>query len=120
LADANAAHEPQPHLLRQSGVDLSALPPVMSTDELAAVLGITPGALAQDRYRTRGGGIPYATRTVFSVALRAAQALDGVECDAVGAHGVASESRDAGWANEHRAGGDQEGDDAGRVAQDRR
>ena len=44
-------------ILRQTGVDLSALPPVMSTGELAPVLGVTPGALAQDRYR--GCGIPY-------------------------------------------------------------
>lgn len=44
-------------VLRQTGVDLSALPAVMSTGELAPVLGITPGALAQDRYR--GSGIPY-------------------------------------------------------------
>jgi hypothetical protein len=44
-------------VLRQTGVDLSALPAVMSTGELAPVLGITTGALAQDRYR--GCGIPY-------------------------------------------------------------
>lgn len=44
-------------LLRQTGIDLSALPPIMSTEQLASVLGITPGALAQDRYRT--AGIPY-------------------------------------------------------------
>ena len=43
--------------LRQVGVDLSALPPVMSTEELAVVLGVTPGSLAQDRYR--GCTIPY-------------------------------------------------------------
>jgi Helix-turn-helix domain len=42
---------------RQVGVDLSVLPPVMSTEELADVLGVTPGSLAQDRYR--GCGIPY-------------------------------------------------------------
>jgi len=44
-------------VLRQTGVDLSALPAVMSTRELAPVLRVTPGALAQDRYR--GCGIPY-------------------------------------------------------------
>jgi hypothetical protein len=44
-------------VLRQTGVDLSVLPPVMSTEELAPVLGITPGALTQDRYR--GSGFPY-------------------------------------------------------------
>ena len=57
---------------------------------------------------------------VWSVALLAAQALDRVKCDAVRAHGIASESRDASWAKEHRAGGDQEGNDARRIAQDRR
>ena len=44
-------------MIRQTGVDLSALPPVMSTQVLAPVLGVTPEALAQDRYR--GSGIPY-------------------------------------------------------------
>jgi hypothetical protein len=43
--------------LRQVGVDVSQLPPVMSAGELAVVLGVTPGSLAQDRYR--GCGIPY-------------------------------------------------------------
>lgn len=43
--------------LRQVGVDLPTLPPVISTEELAVVLGVTPGSLAQDRYR--GCGIPY-------------------------------------------------------------
>jgi hypothetical protein len=38
-------------------IDLSALPEVMSTDQLALVLGMTPQALAQDRYRC--GSIPY-------------------------------------------------------------
>jgi hypothetical protein len=44
-------------VLRQMGIDLSVLPPVMSTEQLAPVVGVTPGALAQDRYR--GCGIPY-------------------------------------------------------------
>ncbi len=62
LADAAA------ELLRQTGVDLSALPAVMdsdlsalpavmNSDYLAPVLGVTPAALAQDRYR--GRGIPF-------------------------------------------------------------
>ena len=38
-------------------IDLSTLPEVMSTDQLASVLGMTPQALAQDRYRY--GSIPY-------------------------------------------------------------
>jgi hypothetical protein len=44
-------------LLQQTGIDLSALPPVMSTAQLAPGLGITPGALAQDRHRS--GGVAY-------------------------------------------------------------
>jgi hypothetical protein len=44
-------------LLHLTGIDLSALPPVMNTEQLAGVLGTTPGALAQDRYRRTG--IPY-------------------------------------------------------------
>lgn len=44
-------------LLQQTGVDLSMLPPVMTTKDLAPALGITSEALAQDRYR--GCGIPY-------------------------------------------------------------
>lgn len=39
------------------GIDLSALPPVITPDELAAILKVTPEALAQERYR--GSGIPY-------------------------------------------------------------
>ncbi|MGZ4524860.1 MAG: helix-turn-helix domain-containing protein [Mycobacterium sp.] len=42
---------------RQAGIDLSGLPAVMTTQQLAQVLDITPAALAQDRYR--GGGIPF-------------------------------------------------------------
>jgi hypothetical protein len=38
-------------------VDLSSLPAVMDTEQLAPVLGMTPAALAQDRYRY--GSIPY-------------------------------------------------------------
>jgi hypothetical protein len=52
LADANLAE-----LLRLTGIDLSGLPPVMTTQQLALVLDVTSAALAQDRYR--GGGIPY-------------------------------------------------------------
>jgi hypothetical protein len=44
-------------LLQQTGIDLSALPPVMRSVELAPALGMTSEALAQERYR--GGGIPY-------------------------------------------------------------
>ena len=59
MADADLADGELADLLGQTGIDLSALPPVMRTEQLASLLGITPGALAQDRYRTRGGGIPY-------------------------------------------------------------
>ena len=52
LVDAELAE-----LLRQTGIDLSTLPAVMNTEQLAPVLGMTPAALAQDRYRC--GGIPY-------------------------------------------------------------
>lgn len=38
---------------------LEALPPVMTTEQLAPVLGISPDALAQDRYRTDGQGVPF-------------------------------------------------------------
>ncbi len=44
-------------LLRQNGIDLAPLPAIMDTRQLASVLGMTPGALAQDRYRS--DGIPY-------------------------------------------------------------
>jgi hypothetical protein len=46
-----------PELVRETGIDLSALPAVMDSEQLAPVLGMTAGALAQDRYR--GGGIPF-------------------------------------------------------------
>jgi hypothetical protein len=46
-------------LAAQTGVDLSALPPVMSTAQLAGLLGVTPAALAQDRYCRRADAIPY-------------------------------------------------------------
>jgi hypothetical protein len=42
---------------RQTGFDLSTLPAVMNTAQLALALGMTPAALAQDRYRC--GSIPY-------------------------------------------------------------
>jgi hypothetical protein len=44
-------------LLRQTDIDLSTLPAVMNTTQLASVLGMTPAALAQDRYRY--GSIPW-------------------------------------------------------------
>lgn len=44
-------------LLRQTGIDLSNLAPILTARELAPVLGLTADALAQDRYR--GVGIPY-------------------------------------------------------------
>ncbi len=46
-------------VLRQTGIDLSALPPVMTTEQLATVLGTTPSALAQTRYRRDDHAIPW-------------------------------------------------------------
>jgi hypothetical protein len=57
LVHAESVKSALAELLQQTGIDLSALPPVMSTKELAPALGITSEALAQDRYR--GCGIPY-------------------------------------------------------------
>ncbi len=44
-------------LLAETGIDLSALPPIITPDELAAAFKTTPAALAQERYR--GVGMPY-------------------------------------------------------------
>jgi hypothetical protein len=41
----------------KTGIDLSMLPPIMTADQLGPGIGVTPGALAQDRYRNQG--IPY-------------------------------------------------------------
>ena len=40
-----------------TGIDLSTLPAVMTAEDLAPVLGVSVGALANDRYRHVG--IPY-------------------------------------------------------------
>jgi hypothetical protein len=40
-----------------TGIDLSQMPAIMTPDELAPVLGLTVGALANDRFRRVG--IPY-------------------------------------------------------------
>lgn len=57
MVHAKLAEADIQEVIRQTGIDLSALPPVMSSDQLARVLGISVGALAQDRYRR--SGIPY-------------------------------------------------------------
>jgi hypothetical protein len=57
LAHADLAEAELAELLRQIGIDLSALPAISDSEQLAPVLRMTPAALAQDRYR--GGGIPY-------------------------------------------------------------
>jgi hypothetical protein len=57
LVHAESVKAALAELLQQTGIDLSTLPPVMSTNQLAPALGITSEALAQDRYR--GCGIPY-------------------------------------------------------------
>jgi hypothetical protein len=44
-------------LMVDTGIDLSVLPACSEAKVLAPVLGVTVGALAQDRYR--GTGIPY-------------------------------------------------------------
>jgi hypothetical protein len=46
-------------VLRQTGIDLSVLPPVITAAQLAPVLGNTPSALAQTRYRRDNHLIPY-------------------------------------------------------------
>ncbi|MGO9354850.1 MAG: helix-turn-helix domain-containing protein [Mycobacterium sp.] len=57
LVHAKLAEADIQEVIRHTGIDLSALPLVMSSDQLAWVLGISVGALAQDRYRR--SGIPY-------------------------------------------------------------
>jgi hypothetical protein len=42
-----------------TGVDLEGLPPIMTTEQLAPVLRMSADALAQDRYRRDGKGIPF-------------------------------------------------------------
>lgn len=44
-------------LYADTGIDVSTLPAVMTAEELAPVLGVTIGALANDRYRRVG--IPF-------------------------------------------------------------
>jgi hypothetical protein len=44
-------------LFIETGIDLSMLPAVTTADELAPVLGVTVGSLANERYRRVG--IPY-------------------------------------------------------------
>jgi hypothetical protein len=44
-------------LLIEVGIDLTALPPVATAEQLAPVVGSTVGSLANDRYRRVG--IPY-------------------------------------------------------------
>lgn len=57
MAQADTQGSEIAELYRQTGIDLSILPPVSTAQELAPVIRTTPGSLAQDRYR--GGGIPY-------------------------------------------------------------
>jgi hypothetical protein len=42
------------NLYVDTGIDLSTLPAIMTADHLAPVLGVTVGALANDRYRHVG------------------------------------------------------------------
>jgi hypothetical protein len=44
-------------LYADTGIDLSMLPPIAKSEELAAALRCSVGALAQERYRNQG--IPY-------------------------------------------------------------
>jgi hypothetical protein len=44
-------------LYRDTGIDLSGLPAIMTAEELAPAIHVTVGSLAQDRYRNRG--IPF-------------------------------------------------------------
>lgn len=50
---------PDQRLEKLLELNLEALPPVMTTEQLAPVLGISADALAQDRYRTDGQGVPF-------------------------------------------------------------
>jgi hypothetical protein len=52
LADAALAQ-----VYNDTGIDLSGLPPIMNGEQLAPVLGVSVGALANDRYRHVG--IPF-------------------------------------------------------------
>jgi hypothetical protein len=52
MADAELAQ-----LYNDTGIDLTALPPMMTAVELAQAIRSSEGALAQDRYRNRG--VPY-------------------------------------------------------------
>jgi hypothetical protein len=52
IADAELAK-----LYIETGIDLSALPAVMTARQLAPAIGVSEGSLAQDRYRRVG--IPY-------------------------------------------------------------
>jgi hypothetical protein len=44
-------------LYTDTGIDLAACPPIMTAAQLGPVLGLSEGALAQDRFR--GDGIPF-------------------------------------------------------------
>ena len=46
-------------LMRQTGIDLSDLPPIMDTRQVAALLGSSADALAQNRYSHPETAIPY-------------------------------------------------------------
>lgn len=55
ISDATAAELAK--LYVDTGIDLTELPPVITPKQLAPKIGVSVGALAQDRYRRRG--IPY-------------------------------------------------------------
>lgn len=44
-------------LYEKTGIDLSALPAIMTAEQLGPGIGVSVGSLAQDRYRNQG--IPY-------------------------------------------------------------
>jgi hypothetical protein len=46
-------------LLRQTGIDLSPLPPIMTTKQLASALEMSEDALTQERYRAGDTTIPF-------------------------------------------------------------
>lgn len=58
LAAARQSLDPEVvSLYEQTGVDLSMLPEICNTEELARAIHVTAGSLTQDRYMRRG--LPY-------------------------------------------------------------
>jgi hypothetical protein len=54
-----AIDEKLEELRRLTGLDLSAMPPIATTEQTAPFLGMTTDGLQQDRYRPGGPTIPF-------------------------------------------------------------